>query len=79
MPGDALAIVEAHHGVGGSTRDLEHEEVARDAAPLLALVARRRGDVVGRHHDPGFESVEGCAFGRQREVLPISKFITSPA
>ena len=48
--GESLDLVERHPGLGCGTSDLEHDQVARDAAAAVPVGGGCAGDVVG-HHD----------------------------
>jgi hypothetical protein len=50
MARQPVDLIERQHTVSGCARDLEHEEVAGDAAPFVQALLRRRGHVVGDRH-----------------------------
>ena len=69
---DALAFVEAFHHVAGCAGGLEDEEIAGHAAPLLALVARRGGNIVGRQHRAHLDIVHRQHLGRHVEIHDVA-------
>ena len=54
---NTLDLLESQPSLGGGAGDLEDREVARDAAPLLQLVLRPGGDVVGYHQGVGVDAL----------------------
>ena len=65
-------LIERQHSVRGGAGGLEDEHIAGDAAPLRALGARRRGDIVGRQHRARLDAFHSSSSDA------MSKFMTSP-
>ena len=61
--GEPFDVVQVQSRFGGGSGDLEHCQVAGDAAPLLDLVQRGAGDVVGDQDCAGFN-----AFGVEAQL-----------
>ena len=72
LPGDPLHLVEVVAGFGGGAGDLEHHEVPRDATPLLDLLSRGAGDVVGDEDDSGVDALGAQPLLSEREVHDVA-------
>ena len=68
----ALDLVEVEPGLGGRAGDLVDGERAGDPAPLVLLVERGGGDVVGDVDDPGVDALGAEPVGGDLEVEPVA-------
>ena len=72
---DALDLVEAVEFGSGAAGDLDHVDVAGDAAPVVHALRRRGGDVVGDAHGAHLDAVVLQHLGGHVEVHIVAGIV----